>query len=298
MANRIQDSNSPVVAIGGGHGLASTLKALSFCGIAPVGLVSVADDGGSSGRLREDFGLLPPGDVRKCLLALAQSDSVWASIFEYRFNQGDLEDHSLGNLIIAGLTDITGDFGQSISIAGELLGIHGTIYPSSTEQLILGAKAGIQEITGQVNVMNTKGIERVFVVPDDPSVPSGALEAIEDARMIVAGPGSLFTSVLAVLCIPRIRKSLDKSSATKVYVANLREQLIETAGLNIEDHIRALVFHGFMPDVVIADPTSIGLGNAIDYSSSMGIEIRTLELADESGRAHKPELLAAALMDV
>lgn len=285
-----------VVALGGGHGLASSLRALVVMGVFPIGIVSVADDGGSSGRLREDFGLLPPGDVRKCLLALADSESMLTLALGYRFPSGDLEGHSLGNLLLAGLTEITGDFAEAIAFVGELLGIRGELFPSSSEQLTLVAKVGPDDVRGQVQVMNTIGIEDVFVIPENPDVPAGALDAVRRADLIVVGPGSLFTSVLAVICIPAVRSAIERSSAQKIYVANLRPQQGETAGFDVADHIRALVRHGFVPDVVMIDDTHIELGNALFECRSIGARAVVATLGDDTGQAHRPDLLADALM--
>ncbi len=281
-----------VVAVGGGHGLASSLRALVLAGTWPVGVVSVADDGGSSGRLREEFGVHPPGDVRKCLVALAEMESIWTSVFNYRFEYGELAGHSLGNLIIAGLTEVTGDFSEAIQLAQKLIGVKGSLYPSSLAPIVLGARVGEARIQGQVKVMHTKGIDSVYTIPESPQVPDSVVDAIGDARTIIAGPGSLFTSVLAVLCIPKIGDSIRASSAKKIYVVNLRPQKFETVGLNISDHIRALLRHGFVPDLILADNASMELGDAAELCESIGADLVVYPLADKTGSLHDPKLLA------
>lgn len=292
------DGRPLVVALGGGHGLASSLKSLVLAKVFPVGIVSVADDGGSSGRLRADFGFLPPGDLRKCLIALADSNSLWASAIDYRFSQGDLAGHSLGNLIISGLTEVSGDFSRAISEVAHLLGSKGLLFPSSVSPVTLVATAGGKEVRGQVQIMHTSGIDRLKVLPEDPEVPQGALEAISRANAIVVGPGSLFTSVLAVLCYPKIRDAISRSSAKRIYVSNLRPQMEETIGMTVADHVAALVEHGFYPDVVISDDSHIVLGEASELCGSIGCQLVNVLLSDGSGNLHSPELLSIALQDV
>lgn len=296
-SHEFDDGKDIVAAIGGGHGLAVSLQALVIAGVVPVGIVSVADDGGSSGRLREEFGLIPPGDIRKCLVALAEDGSTWSSAFKFRFESGELAGHSLGNLIIAGLTAITGDFGKAITLVEELLQIRGRLYPSSSTAVVLGANVGRLNIEGQVQVMNTAGIKDVFTIPLDPEVPEGAIEAIMNAKTVLVGPGSLYTSVLAVLCIPKIKAALKKSSAKKVYIANLRPQVAETTGFDIADHIRALLRHDFVPDVVLADTSNIELGNAKELCVSVGANLVICDLADSNGHTHNPELLGKAFQE-
>lgn len=293
------DGSRPlVVALGGGHGLASSLRSLVLAKVFPVGIVSVADNGGSSGRLRSELGFLPPGDLRKCLIALADSESIWRSAIDYRFEQGELAGHSLGNLIISGLTEVTGDFSSAISEVAQLLGSKGQLFPSSSQPVTLVATSNGHRIEGQVEVMNTSHIEELHVVPSDPEVPKGALDAIACAQAIVVGPGSLFTSVLAVLCYPKIIDAITNSSAKRIYIANLRQQLQETKHMTVADHVRALVKHGFVPNVVIADDSNIDLGDAREFCESIGANLRIVILSDNSGNVHDPELLSNALQNL
>ncbi len=286
-----------VVALGGGHGLAASLRSLVLAGADPLGVVSVADDGGSSGRIRADFGLEPPGDVRKCLVALAAHSSIWTSVFDYRFESGELSGHSLGNLIIAGLTEVTGDFTFAIKLAQDLIGAKGALLPSSTEPVTLAAKVGGQVVIGQVNVMRSSGIESVYTIPESPPVPEAVLAAIKTAGTIVAGPGSLFTSVLAVLCVPGIQSAVKESFGQKIYVVNLRQQPSETLDFNISDHIRALVEYGFVPDLILADNAFMELGDSLSFCKRIGAKLVVHQLADPSGRVHDPILLANAFKE-
>jgi len=184
-----------VVAIGGGHGLAATLRAVSHYTDRVTAIVSVADDGGSSGRLRELLHIIPPGDLRKCLVALAEPGSLLASTFEYRFSGEDLGGHALGNLILAGLIDETGDPVTALEEAGRLLGVKGRVLPSTVEPVVLKAEADCGHVAGQVAVMATDNIRKVSLVPSDPEAPAQAVAALEGADQIILGPGSLFTSV-------------------------------------------------------------------------------------------------------
>jgi uncharacterized cofD-like protein len=268
-----------VVAIGGGHGLAASLQAIRQYATDITAIVSVADDGGSSGRLREALGIPAPGDLRRCLVALAAPDSLWALVFEHRFETGELEGHALGNLIIAGLTSVTGDFTTALAEAGILVNAAGTVLPATTMPVVLKADAASGEVEGQVNVQNTGRLSALSLVPPDPPAPPAALDAIASADQIVIGPGSLFTSVLAAVVVPDIRDALAKTTAQKVYIANLRPQIPETAGYDVDAHVDALVAHGLDVDVVLA------------HSSER-------PLARDDGLAHDPGRLAEALRDL
>jgi uncharacterized cofD-like protein len=268
-----------VVAIGGGHGLAATLQAARRYADEITAIVSVADDGGSSGRLREALGIPAPGDLRRCLVALAAPDSLWAVVFEHRFEAGELEGHALGNLIIAGLTTATGDFAAALEEASRLVNAAGTVLPATTVPVVLKAEAASGPVEGQVKVQNTGRLSMVSLVPPDPPAPPAALEAIARADQIVIGPGSLFTSVLAAVVVPEIRDALAVTTAQKVYVANLRPQIPETEGYDVDAHVDALVAHGLDVDVVVAHTPE-------------------RPLARDDGLAHDPARLAQALADL
>ena len=197
-----------VVAIGGGHGTAVTLKAARRYAGSLTGVVSVADDGGSSGRLRELLNVVALGDLRKCLVALADEDSALALAFERRFEEGELAGHALGNLILTGLIDATGDLVLGVREAAQLLGAHGDVLPATAEPVTLKAESAQGTVAGQVAVMGTCDIRQVSVVPDDAAPPPLALERIAEADQIVIGPGSLFTSVLAAVAVRGIAEAV------------------------------------------------------------------------------------------
>jgi uncharacterized cofD-like protein len=268
-----------VVALGGGHGLAATLTAVRRYANNITAIVSVADDGGSSGRLRDALGIPAPGDLRKCLVALAEPASLWARVFEHRFESGELEGHALGNLVIAGLITTTGDFTTALEEAGRLMNVQGTVLPATTVPVVLKAHAASGEVEGQVAVQNVGRVSAVSLVPPDAPAPRRALDAIAAADQIVIGPGSLFTSVLAAVVVPQIRDALAATKATKIYVANLRPQIPETAGYDVAAHVDALVAHGVDVDVVLADTPE-------------------RPLTRPNGLAHDPARLAEALADL
>jgi uncharacterized cofD-like protein len=284
-----------VVAIGGGHGLAVTLRAVRKYAGSVTAIVSVADDGGSSGRLRKELGIVPPGDLRKCLVALSDGSSNsarrLAAAFEYRFESDELSGHALGNLVIAGLMASTGDLQIALDEAGELLRTAGRVLPAAAEPVLLVAETGSGEVRGQTAVMSTPGIEHVSIIPPDVAAPAEAIEAIEEADQVVFGPGSLFTSVLAALAVPEITTAVSKCTAKRVYVANLRQQTGESAGMDVGEHVSALMRHGVMIDVVVADTTSIGLGD----TDGFGVEVVEAKVAKPNGLAHDPGKLAEVL---
>jgi uncharacterized cofD-like protein len=261
--------NGPrVVAIGGGHGLAVTLRAARAYAGELTAVVSVADDGGSSGRLRELTGLPAMGDIRRCLSALADTTIPLSGVFESRY-----EGHALGNLMIAALAHRNGDFTGAITYFRDLLGVTAMILPATDHPVVLVAETDGGPVTGQVAIQQAIGIKRVTLDPSNPPVQPLALRAIELADQVVIGPGSLFTSVLAALAVPGLRDAVASSGAVKVYVANLAEEP-ETVGFDVSAHVAALSEHGVVPDVVLSDP---------------------LRLATAGGRAHDPHALGAAL---
>jgi uncharacterized cofD-like protein len=292
-----------VVALGGGHGLAASLKAIRRYAGEVTAIVSVADDGGSSGRLRTTLGIPPPGDLRKCLVALADPASIWVETFEHRFTAGDLEGHAVGNLVIAGLAATTGDFEVALAEAGRVLGAVGAVIPATREPVVLKATVraavgdggepmvGHVAVEGQVAVGNSDGIAGISLIPPDPLPPAAALEAIAAADQVVIGPGSLFTSVLAVVAVPAIADALRATRAPKVYVCNLRVQVPETAGYDVAAHVDALRAHGLDVDVVVCHPGALPLG---------GVSVRVVEreVAGPGKTEHDAHLLAGALADL
>jgi uncharacterized cofD-like protein len=280
-----------VVAIGGGHGLAATLRAVRTYTDRVTAVVSVADDGGSSGRLRQLLHIIPPGDLRKCLIALAEPDSLLATAFEHRFTEEELAGHSLGNLILAGLMDSTGDPVAALDEACRLLGATGRVLPSTTEPVVLKAEADGGPVTGQVAVNATDHIRAVSLVPADPPAPEAAVAALGAADQIVLGPGSLFTSVLAAVAVPGIRRALDDSPARSVYICNLRPQDPETASFDVAMHVAALLAHGVRVDTVVCDSAGIAVGE-------VPVPVVDVPLARPNGLAHDPTRLAETLADL
>jgi uncharacterized cofD-like protein len=280
-----------VVAIGGGHGLAATLRAVRTFTDRVTAIVAVADDGGSSGRLRELLHIIPPGDLRKCLIALAEPGSPLATAFDYRFDQEELAGHALGNLVLAGLMDASGDPVSALDEACRLLGVQGRVLPASTEPVVLKAEAACGEVTGQVAVNGTDHILRVSLVPADPPAPPAAIAALAEADQIVLGPGSLFTSVLAAVVVPQIREAVNASSAQRVYLCNLRPQDTETAGYDVARHVSALLAHGVEVDRVVCDSTGIAIG-------ATPVPVVDVPLAKSNGLAHDPARLAQTLADL
>jgi uncharacterized cofD-like protein len=280
-----------VVAIGGGHGLAATLRAVRTYTDEVTAIVSVADDGGSSGRLRELLQIIPPGDLRKCLVALAEPGSLLASSFEYRFSEEELAGHSLGNLILAGLIDGAHDPVAALDEACRLLGVRGRVLPATTDPVVLKADSEGGPVAGQVAVMGTDKIRRVSLVPTDPKAPAQAVAALAAADQVIVGPGSLFTSVLAAIAVPDIHEALRCSTAQKVYVCNLRPQIPETEAFDVGMHVEALVAHGVEVDVAVCDTDGLPLGDP-------RIQIIDTRLARANGMAHDPAKLASVLADL
>lgn len=288
-----------VVGIGGGHGLAATLRAARVYADEIAAVVTVADDGGSSGRLTRELGIPPPGDIRNCLAALAD-DTELARLYQHRFTEGVLTGHTLGNLVIAALVESTGDFGAAVASAGEILGAKGHVYPATTQLVELGARVEGGEIEGQVAVAQTKApIQAVFLTPPDPPAYAGAVEAIARADQIVLGPGSLFTSLIATLLVPGIAAAVRASGAAKVFVCNGRMQKGETEGLDAAAHLRALIDHagpGAVDSMIVQTPTLPGDGVEVDRGAleALGVEVIEADVVVPEG-AHDPQRLAGVL---
>jgi uncharacterized cofD-like protein len=278
-----------VVALGGGHGTAVALRAARRYAGDVTAIVSVADDGGSSGRLRDALGIPAPGDLRRCLVALAEPGSVWAETFEHRFAAGDgeLAGHAVGNLVIAGLASATGSFIEALEEAARLLGVAGRVLPATTQSVVLTAEVAGGAVQGQVAVERAGPVSCVSLSPPHPDAPAEAVEAILAADQIVIGPGSLFTSVLAVLAVPDLRLALEKTSAPKVYVCNLRPAP-GTEGFDVAAHVHAVLAHGVGPDVVLYDPATMALG-------ATEAPAVAADLARGDGLVHDPARLAGAL---
>jgi uncharacterized cofD-like protein len=237
------------VALGGGHGLSRSLAALRSVADEVVAIVSVADDGGSSGRLRRDLDVVPPGDLRMALTALGQRERL-AAVLGYRFDRGELSGHALGNLVLVALQDLHG--GDLVAALDELslhLGVSGRVLPCTTEPVTLQARSATGGISGQAAIAATTRLEQVWLEPGTPTATPAALEAVADADLIVLGPGSLYTSLLPNLLVPALAAAVAAADAPRVLVANLREQPGETEGMTLTAHLDALAEH--VPEVTI-----------------------------------------------
>jgi uncharacterized cofD-like protein len=248
--------------------------------------------------------VLPPGDLRRCLVALA-NDDLWARTFEHRFAAGELDGHALGNLVLVALTETTGDFTAALDAAGRLLGTVGRVLPATTEPVVLKAEVGltgaasateddVEEVEGQVAVQNSRNIRRVELVPADASAPAEAVRAIETADQVVLAPGSLYTSLLPVLCVDNLRQAIAGTRGTVVQVANLRPQPPETSGLDGTGHLRAVHTHGVRVDVFLSDAGGV-LAVDDDEIRAMRAVPMTAQVAADRGLTHDSERLARAL---
>lgn len=300
------------VAIGGGTGLPLVLGCLLRGEFDTTAVVTVADDGGSSGHLRRELGMLPPGDIRNCLVALAEPGNELARVFQYRFAEGEgLAGHALGNLIIAALADLEGGFAEAVDEAGRLLGVRGRVLPSTLADVVLsGRDSAGRLVTGQARVAESEGpiITACF---DRSPVPAygPALDALRAADLIVIGPGSLFTSVIPNFLVDGVIAAVQQSRATVIYVCNVGNLRGETSGMDAADHVDALVRHGLdgIIDVVIVDSTVspengshvTGGPDVVRRIEALGIRVLSADLADRAEpMRHDPDRLCAALAEV
>lgn len=299
-----------VVAFGGGHGLYATLQALRHVTTNLTAVVTVADDGGSSGRLREEFNLLAPGDLRMAMAALCDASDwgmTWRDILQYRFHsEGQLDGHSLGNLLLAGLWQMLGDPVEGLDCLGKLLDVKGRVLPMSSQPLAIEAdieQDGVQRVVrGQAKVAKAPGVVRaVRLTPSQAPVPSQVLQAVEEADWIVLGPGSWYTSVLPHLLVTQLRDAISAAHARKALVLNLSRQRGETQDLPLPDHLRVL--QRYAPhlglSVVIGDPAAVlDIDDLQLASAGCGCQVmlRQLSVGDGTPR-HDPLRLAAAFRD-
>jgi uncharacterized cofD-like protein len=287
-----------IVVVGGGTGLSNLLGGLKQYTSNLTAVVTVADDGGSSGRLRKDLGVLPPGDIRNCLVALSTQEAVLAELFQYRFKgKGDLQGHNFGNLFITAMTDITGDFGRAVEESSKVLATRGTVLPVSFDTMTLQARLKNGKIvTGESTISESSSpIAQLMLKEKNVRPNRDALKAILEADAIVLGPGSLYTSVLPNLLIPQVAENIAMSRAMKVYVCNVMTQPGETDHYTASDHVRTL-FHHTAPDFVhyvVVNKESIPRSLLVKYARS-GQEPVTVD--QEEVEALGPRLIKANLL--
>ena len=247
MLQQARGAGPRIVAIGGGTGLAQLLRGLKVHTEELSAIVTVSDDGGSSGRLRDELGILPPGDVRNCLVALADSEPLMTKLFEYRFADegGELGGHSFGNLLIAALSDISGDFLQALRDSRRILAIHGQVLPPTVQRVMLCAKLTSGGVAcGETAVTAAHGdIEYAYLDPPAPAATPEALEALHQAEVIIIGPGSIYTSIIPNLLVPQITEALTQVRAPRIYVCNVMTQPGETDDFTALEHVQAILRH-------------------------------------------------------
>ena len=314
-------SNPRIVCLGGGHGMSTMLRGLKRYTKNITAIVTVADDGGGSGMLREDLGMPPPGDIRNCILALANTEPTMEKLLNYRFSDGSLSGQSFGNLFLAAMNGISATFDEAVHRMGEVLAITGRVLPVTNQNVHLEAEfENGAKVLGESKIFyhkkeNDCRISRVRLVPEHPQALQESLDAIGCADMIVMGPGSLYTSIIPNFLVDGISEAVAASQACKVLVLNLMTQEGETEGYTGADHVRALLRHGGgnLIDVCIANSTPVPREISEAYRAedaeqldvrreeieALGIEVCTYPLLAEGHNArHDPLALAQALMDV
>lgn len=327
MRQRITSQGPRVVAIGGGHGLAALLRGLKQHTSNITAIVTVADDGGSSGRLRREFGMLPPGDFRMCISALADDESLVSQLMQYRFGgSSGLSGHSFGNLFIAAMAELTGSFEKAILESSRVVASQGRIVPSTltdvtlcaeykeiapTDLIAVGPAVSSAPARGESSI-GKRGlpIERVWLEPDEPPAYPEAVKAILEAEVVILGPGSLFTSVLPNLLVPGIVQAIRETNARCAYVCNVATERGETDGFTMSDHVQALERHvgRGMVDFVLANdhvnpqfktPGGVDIVLSESHVQGSSVQIMQTDLADDAEPwRHDPRKLADAVMKI
>ncbi len=235
-----------IAAIGGGTGLSVLLKGIKESTSNLTAIVTVADDGGSSGRLRKSYNIIPPGDIRNCIVALADEEDILSKLLQYRFTEkGELKGHNFGNIFITALTKISGDFPKAIKEISKVLAIRGQVFPVSLDNIKLKAKLkNGKEVYGQSNIAKSKvAIESIQIIPSNCKPYEQALKALKSADVVILGPGSLYTSIIPNLLIPGVKEILESDRILKIYICNIMTQPGETDGYTVSDHIKAIFKH-------------------------------------------------------
>jgi uncharacterized cofD-like protein len=307
-----------IVVIGGGTGLSTLLRGLKHYTSNITAIVTVGDDGGSSGRLREEHNVIPPGDIRNCIAALADEEQLITELFQYRFKTGNgLEGHSFGNLFLTAMCQITGDMFSAIKESSKVLNISGRVLPSTLDSVTLSAEmADGSVVVGESLIPEAKGkIVRLHCLPKSPKTLPEVVDAIQCAELIVLGPGSLYTSVLPNLLIDEIVQGISKSRASKLYIANIMTQPGETDSYSVGDHVQAILDHCEYPNILSGVLVNQSLPTALlekyhaygyaavvldsERCQALGVEIMEQQLVDEKEHEkvrHNPALLGRAII--
>ena len=314
--HRKRDRGPRIVCIGGGHGLATLLRGLKSYSYNITAVVTVADDGGSSGRLRRSQGIPPPGDIRNCLAALSNDEALMTQLFQYRFSDGnpELDGHPFGNLFISALSEITGSFEEAVVESGKVLAVQGRVLPATLRDVRLVADIQLRQSIGEVRIEGESTIpkfpgdvQRVWLEPNNPAAYPQVIQAILASDLIVIGPGSLFTSILPNLLVPDLVAAIRASRALKLYICNVATQLGETEGYNCEEHIKVINAHvgESLFDIVVVNNKYEGkLSAGIEWVKSVPenesvYSIYQADLIDEvQPWRHDSKKLAKAIMDL
>jgi len=311
---RRRERGARVVTLGGGHGLAPLLRGLKNYTYNLTAVVTVADDGGSSGQLRQNLGILPPGDIRNCLAALSNDEALLAQLFQYRFSDtSGLGGHSFGNLFISALADVTGSFEEAVAESGRVLSVHGRVLPATLHDVKLVADVQLPNTANQIRVEGESQIPKtlgrvrhVYLEPNNPTAFPPVIQAILAADMIVVGPGSLYTSLLPNLLVPDILAALRASRALKIYVVNVATQPGETGSYGVSDHISVLEEHiekGLFDLILYNNRHEGTLPNGVEWvkidAGAASYPVYAADLLDlEHPWRHASDKLAKTLMDL
>lgn len=311
--------NEPkIVVIGGGTGLSVLLKGLKQYSSRLTAVVTVSDDGGSSGRLRSELGILPPGDIRNCLVALAETETLMDKVFQHRFKQGTgIAGHNLGNLLLLAMTEITGDFVSAIKEVSRVLKVRGEVIPATLDHVTLGAKMSDGAIISGETAIRGYGrkIDQVFLIPRECRPVPATIEAITNADAIVLGPGSLYSSIIPNLLVDGVSPAIAGSQAVKIYVSNIMTEQGETDGFSALDHLRVIMEHVEKPiiDYVIINTGTIDelrlkryqeekavpVVDSYQHIMAMGIKVYAEDLVSDAEVAwHDSDKLAKSIMDI
>lgn len=307
-----------VVAIGGGSGLSMLLRGLKTFPVDIAAIVTMADDGASSGRLRRDYGILPPGDIRQCLVALASDEELVTKLFDYRFSTGrGLTGHSFGNLLLTALCDITGSFEQAVHEASQILATTGKVIPSTLTNVNIAAELENGHVVlGESNIPvmgHRSPIKRILCIPDKIKANKEAVEAISEADFIIIGPGSLYTSIIPNLLIKGIAKAIAANTkAEKIFICNVSTERGETEKYSVDDHLAALISHsqpGIIDTCLVNDHIVHSNGDegklgsvhniTTDKKEYRGVKIISADLInDENPLFHDPQKIIPALAKI